>query len=74
MGAPTSSILSEINLQFLENTKIFNILKKEKIIGYFRYMDDIIIIYNENINDVNQDLKSFNDITPSLKFTLEQEE
>jgi len=74
MGAPTSSILSEINLQFLENTKIFNILKEEKIIGYFRYMDDIIIIYNENINDVNQDLKSFNDITPSLKFTLEQEE
>jgi len=33
MGAPTSSILSEIYLQSLENTKIFDILKEEKIIG-----------------------------------------
>jgi hypothetical protein len=74
MGVPTSSILSEIYLQFLENTKIFDILKEEKIIGYFRYVDDILIIYNENITDVNQVLKSFNDITPSLTFTLEQEE
>jgi len=74
MGAPTSSILSEIYLQFLENTKIFNILKEEKIIGYFRRVDDILlIIYNENITDVNQVLRSFNDITPSLTFTLEQE-
>ena len=69
MGAPTSSILSEIYLQILENTKIFDILKEEKIIGYFRYVDDILIIYNENITDVNQVLKSFNDITPSLTFT-----
>ena len=37
-------------------------------------MDDILIIYNENITGVNQVLKSFNDITPSLTFTLEQEE
>jgi len=73
MGAPTSSILSEIYLQFLENTKIFDILKEEKTIGYFRYVDDILIIYNENITDVNQVLKSFNDMTPSLTFTLEQE-
>jgi len=35
MGAPTSSILSDIYLQFLENKKIFDILKEEKIIGYF---------------------------------------
>jgi hypothetical protein len=36
MGAPTSSILSEFYLQFLENTKIFDILKEKKIVGYFR--------------------------------------
>jgi len=57
MGAPTSSILSEIYLQFLENTKIFDILKEKKAIGYFRYMDDILIIYNENTTDANQVLK-----------------
>ena len=34
VGAPTSSILSKIYLQFLENTKIFDILKKKKkVIG-----------------------------------------
>jgi len=33
MRALTSSILSEIYLQFLGNTKIFDILKEEKIIG-----------------------------------------
>jgi hypothetical protein len=73
MGAPTSSFLSEIYLQFLENTKIFDILKEKKVTGYFRYMDDILIIYNENTSDANQVLKSFNDISPSLTFTLEQE-
>jgi len=73
MGAPTSSILSEIYLQFLENTKIFDILKDKKVTGYFRYMDDILIIYNENTTDASQVLRSFNDISPSLTFTLEQE-
>jgi len=36
-------------------------------------VDDILIIYSENITDVSQVLRSFNDITPSLTFTLEQE-
>jgi hypothetical protein len=44
MGAPSSSILSEIYLQFTENTKIFEILKNFIIEGYYRYVDDILII------------------------------
>ena len=36
-------------------------------------MDDILIIYNENKTDVNDVLKSFNDLTPNLTFTLEKE-
>ena len=73
MGAPTSSILSKIYLQYLENTKIFNILNEKKIVGYFRYVDDILIIYNENITRVSDVLKSFNDLTPNMTFTLEKE-
>ena len=73
MGVPTSSILSEIYLQFLVNTKSFYILKEEKVTGYFRYVDDIFIIYNEIVTDVEQVLSSFNDVTASLTFTLEQE-
>jgi len=38
------------------------------------YVDDILIMCNENITNVNQVLKSFNDITPNLNFTLKQDE
>ena len=46
MGAPTSAILSEVFLQYLEHTLIADILKKHHIIDYYRYVDDILIIYN----------------------------
>jgi len=35
MGATTSSITSEVYLQFLENNGIYNILTKHNIKGYF---------------------------------------
>ena len=73
MGTPTSSILSEIYLQYLENTKILSILTKPGIEGYFRYVDDILIIYNKNHIDIGEIIVFFNDLTPCLKFTLEQE-
>ena len=44
MGAPTSSIFSELYLQHLENTVIFEILVRHKIVGYLCYVDDILII------------------------------
>ena len=73
MGAPTYSILSEIYLQHLENTEIFNILTNSGIEGYFRYVDDILLIYNKNHTDIGEIVVSFNVLTPSLNFTLEQE-
>jgi uncharacterized protein (DUF433 family) len=60
-------------LQHLENTKVFNILRNSGIQGYFRYVDDILLIYNENRTNIEELLKSFNDLTPSLNFTLERE-
>jgi len=73
MGAPSSSILSEIYLQFMENTKIFEILRNSKIGGYYRYIDNILVIYNENCTNIEEVHKLFNTITLDLKFTLEQE-
>ena len=73
MGAPSSSILSEMYLQHLENTKALSILTKPGIEGYFRYVDDILLVYNRNLIDIGGVLASFNGLTPSLKFTLEQE-
>jgi hypothetical protein len=43
MGASTSSILSEVFLQHIEHTAIYDILARNKILGYFRYVNDIRI-------------------------------
>jgi len=45
MGAPTSSIFSELYLQFLKNSTIYSILLNYDIKGYFRYVNDILIVY-----------------------------
>jgi hypothetical protein len=71
MGAPPSSILSEFFLQYLENSRIYDLLGNH-ITGYFRYVDNILIIYNENTMNI-EDLHCFNNLTPKLKFTLEKE-
>ena len=73
MGAPTSSIFSEIYLQHLENTKIFNILRDHQLIGYFRYMDNILLVYKNGLKNIHEILKLFNNISPTLTFTMEKE-
>jgi hypothetical protein len=74
IGAPTSSALSEIYLQFMENTKIFDILRRSRVEGYYRYVDDILIIYDKNHINIEEVQKSFSDIATGLHFTLEREE
>jgi hypothetical protein len=58
---------------FLEHN-IYDIFIKHKIIGYLRYIDDILLIYYEELNDINLTLKEFNNIQPNLQFTMEKEE
>jgi hypothetical protein len=45
MGAPTSAILAETFTQHLEYTVISNNLNRNQMIDYYRYVDDILIIY-----------------------------
>ena len=71
MGAPTSSILSEFYLQHLENSKIYDILLNFNIMEYFRYVDDLLVIYNERKTDTEDLLYSFNNIAPN--FAIEKE-
>jgi hypothetical protein len=74
MGATTSSIMSEVYLQFLENNGIYNILTKHNIKGYFRYADDILIIYDIRQTNIEDVLLEFNKLVTKLKFTIEKEE
>jgi len=74
MGASTSSILSEIYLQHMENTTVPELLEKHIIKGYFRYVDDILLVYTDNTTNIHKALDEFNNPTPKLKFTLEEEQ
>jgi hypothetical protein len=40
--------------------------------GYFRYADDILIMYNAKLADINHTLQGFNCIHPNLKFIIEK--
>jgi hypothetical protein len=73
VGAPTSSILSEIFLQYIEHNNIVNILSKFHIDSYSRYVDDILIIYNKTRTNIQDVLGEFNKMHQNLRFTLEQE-
>ena len=73
MRAPTSSIFSEIYLQYLENTKIFNILKNYHLIGCSRYVDDILLVYKDGLTNIQEILKLFYKISPTKTFTMEEE-
>jgi len=73
MGAPTSSILSEVYLQHLENTTIHLLFEKHSVKGYFRYVDDILLAYaDDKNNDIQNLLKEFNSLSLKLKFTIEE--
>jgi hypothetical protein len=73
VGASTSSILSEVYLQYMENTTIYDFLLKHKV-GYFRYVDDILLMYKEDNTNIHRMLDDLNNLAPTLKFTLEEEQ
>jgi hypothetical protein len=64
MGAPTSSILAEEYIENMEHKQIDQILLKHKIIGYFRYIDDILLIYNQNKTNIEEILAELNKHQP----------
>jgi len=46
-------------------------LTEHRILGYFRYVDGIRIIYNEKSTNINGMLSEFSTTSPKLKFTPE---
>jgi hypothetical protein len=70
MGAQTSAALAETFIQYLEHTKIIKILDKYQILDYYRYVDDILIVYNKNITDIENTLNAFNTVHPKINVTI----
>jgi hypothetical protein len=73
MGAPSSAFLSEVYLQYIEFNNIVDTVTKHNIQGYFRYVDDILIVCNSLHTDIQLILNEFNKIQPQLQFTIECE-
>ena len=73
MGAPSSGILSKIFLQHTEYLHLPRLTQKHKIINYFRYVDDILLIYDSSQTNIQAILEDFNSIHPNLTFTGETE-
>jgi hypothetical protein len=73
MGAPSSIIISEIFLQYIESTCLAPVVNKHGISGYYRYVDDILIIYDSSFTNVSSILYDFNNIHTNPQFTSETE-
>jgi hypothetical protein len=66
MGAPTSTILVETFIQHMEHEHIYPLLKTHEIIAYYRYVDDMFIIYDQNKANMEQTLNEFINIQLSI--------
>lgn len=60
MGPRYSGILSEIFLQYIEENYTAQMARNYQLLDYFRFVDDIMIIYDRNVTDNNLVLQDFN--------------
>jgi hypothetical protein len=72
MGAPTSAILAETFIQHLEHALIWKILQ-HRILDYYRYVDDILIVYNTQLTNTDDNINEINKVHSKIKFTIEKE-
>jgi hypothetical protein len=73
MGAPSSGIIAEILLTHAENLHLAHLAQKHNILNYFRYVDDILLIFDTNHTDIQVTLTDFNAKLPKLHLTAETE-
>ena len=74
MGSPLSPLMADI---FMNNFET-NLLNSENrliknIAYYFRYVDDILVLFTGNDRQLQMLLNHLNSLSPTIKFTLEQE-
>jgi hypothetical protein len=73
MGSPLSSIATECYLQYLEELLIKHWLESKHIIFHRRYVDDILIIYDQKQTTIDHINESLNRLNPHLSFTYTPE-
>jgi hypothetical protein len=73
LGAHSSGLIAEFFLQHTEDVHLAHLSHKHRIINYFRYVDDILLIFDSNHTDIQTILTNFNALHPHLQFTAEVE-
>jgi transcriptional regulator NrdR family protein len=73
MGSPISSTTAEIYLQYLENIYIKHWLDSKEILFYKRYVDDILMAYDEEKIDEQIISQIINGIDNKLHFKMTTE-
>jgi hypothetical protein len=74
MVSPISSTLAEIYLQYLEEISVKHWLENREIILYIRYVDDILILYDQTNTDKTTIYNTFNNTDKNLEFKITGEE
>jgi len=70
MGSPISSILAEIYLQYLEEIFVKQWLEKKEIMYYKRYVDDVLIIFDQNKINADTGYSMINNTDKHLEFKI----
>jgi len=75
MGSPLSGSIADIYMHYLETEKIINTKNPfhKKIVYWFRYVDDIICLFNGNEKESNDLLEYLNSISNTIQFTKESQ-
>lgn len=73
MGSNLSPLLAEIFMDNLEKN-IKNCEFYSDVLFYYRYVDDIILCYNNTIENLNLFKNHIDSLHPSIKFTIELEQ
>jgi hypothetical protein len=66
----SSSTFAEVFVQYMEHKQLYPILLKYKVTGYFRYIGDILIIYNQKRTNVDETVAKFSKQRPSIKYSV----
>jgi hypothetical protein len=74
MGSPISSTSAEISRQYLEAIYIKHWMESREIILYKRYVDDILIMYDQTKTDETTIHNTINSIAKNLEFKMTAEE
>jgi hypothetical protein len=74
MGSPSSDLIAQMFLQHTEHIHLARLSAKHKITSYFRFVDDILIIFDHRQSSIQAILADFNTLHPNLHFTAETEE